>query len=335
MLGIYINTHGFKFRKTTPLYASLLYVPIIISLINKQIVFWPEYFLLSSFPLFLYQTNYYFLKEKPERINQLLLMVVIITVIASYKTIIISNLLDDLGLNWQTNWGNVLAACLPFVFLIKKQSYQIIFLLFLAIFIMIGLKRTGMISLIISIFAMLVFKSEDGNIHHSLTRVMISIIILFTVSAYLFNNYSIEMFDRSMHRVDNLAVDGGSGRKEIYLDGISSYKTSVPVPNRIIGFGYGGFTGHSGRHVEAAHNDILDFAYNYGIFAVFLLLIYYIRLMYILIITWWKCNKYYPFIFSSILIFFTFGNISSLYHYFVFFIPLIICLAIVETLVHE
>ena len=328
------------FKNSIPVKASALYVIFFIAIIaNNTSNNWLKYVSLAFFPIVMFQTNFYLFKKRYLSINVFILLVLLLAVLASYKVFFVNKLLVDLNSNsLQTNWSNLLSSCLPIVFLIKKRSLQYVFLFFVGTFIIIGLKRTGLISLFTTLFIFVFFRVQQGKVVFSLKWAVLTLFVLGSGFVLFLQDKSSESLDKAMLRIERLSEDGGSGRDNIYIVGFNNWidNSYVPLENKIIGSGYYGFRRKSGiSSYEAAHNDILDFAYDYGIFAVLCLLLFYFRLFKILIMLWRKKNKHFQFVLSTVLIFLIYSVFSGFYHFFFFFIPLILSFSLIEVIVND
>jgi O-antigen ligase len=332
------NRKNFIFKKTVPFYASLLYFFITGSILNHSLIDWPEYLILSLFPVILYQTSFYLFNKKFQRVNQLVIIVIVIVLFAAYKVYTTRALLVELNSNSiQTNWTNVIGACLPFVFLIKNRKLQFLFVSFCAFFIIVGLKRTGMVSVILTVLILVFFKTKDNKVFFNLKGALIAFFLFLVVFVTFFKDVEFDYLVQATNRLENVAEDGGSGRDELIAElsvvWLDFYKT--PMQNKFFGFGYNGVKLNSGLPYESAHNDVFDFAFDYGIFAVILLLTFYARLLYLIVREWSRRNQYFPFILCTSALFFIYSSLSGLYHFFFFFVPLIICLALIESILQQ
>jgi hypothetical protein len=316
---------------------SILYVIFFIAIVSNNLpVNWGKYISLAFIPIVIFQTNFYLLKKKYLSINLLIITTVIIALIASYKVFFVSRTINDfVGSSFQTNWSNLLGACLPIVFLIKKRKIQYLFLIFVGTFIIIGLKRTGMISFFITLFVFIFFRVKNNKGLFSLKWALVTLLFLSLSYGYFFKGVNSTSLDKAMGRIERLSEDGGSGRDNLYSTGFLRWidNNTIPIESKIIGSGYYGFNRKSGfLNIESSHNDVLDFSYDYGIFAAIFLIFYYVRLIKFLIISWKKRSKYFQFILTTVMVFFVYSFFSAFYHYFFFFIPLILNLALIEVL---
>jgi hypothetical protein len=316
---------------------SILYFIFFYAIVlNNSYNNWLEYLSLAFAPIVIFQTNFYLIQKRYLSINSLIFITVIILIVACYKVYTVSIRLEYLvGGNLQTNWSNLIGACLPIVFLIKKRQLQYLFLFAAGTFIIIGLKRTGMISLLITIFVMIFFLVKEDKVKFSITRALFILLLFALGYVYVFGNVEFNRIDTAMVRLEHLSKDGGSGRDDIFSLGVSNWldNTKIPVASKIRGSGFFGFKRKSGlMGIESAHNDLIDFSYNYGIFAVVFLIFYYVRVLKLLFLSWKKRSKYFQFTLTTVIIFFIYSLFSAFYHYFVFFIPLILNLALMEVI---
>jgi len=328
-LFIFIRSKNYTFKNTIVIKSTLLYVFILFSIINHPINVWYENIILSISPLVIFQTAFYFF-NKYELINSLIKFVIIIAIFASYKVYFVTELLvNNYSNSLQTNWGNVLGACLPVVFLIKQKKMQLLVLILFGIFIIIGLKRTAILSFIITSVIFTFFRIRDNKLNFNLFYSLIVLSMSLAVFSYI--NIDNSKLEFASNRMSNVVNDGGSGRGEIYSQGFNTWLEKVPFHNKIFGYGYNGYSNHSNTKYGSAHNDFIDFLYDYGFFSAFLLLYMYLHLIYISIKLFQLKSTFFLFVFATTLIFLVYSFFAAAYHYFFFFSPLILFISLSES----
>lgn len=336
---VFFNSFVIGEKNFTFLLVSILYIPIILSFINYIYRSGNPSFndvLYSIYPLLLYQIMYSFLKQKASMIDFVLILLFAIAIFACFKIFQNRGILFDQHNRFvQTNWSNILGATLPFLFLIKRKTIQTISWIVFGIFIVLGLKRMSMIAFVLVSLILLGFRSRKDLININYRKLLIvSIIIFIALSFSIFPKIDIKAIDVATKRIENISSDGGSNRDIIFQSGLAywfdDYKT--PFPNKILGFGYRAYNVEVDSNVESAHNDVIDFLLNFGVFAAIILLVFYFRLIFLVYWFWKMRSVYFPFVLSTVLIFFIYSNLAALLFYFFFFSQLIIGIAYIEVL---
>lgn len=316
----------------------LAFIIFFSTIINQPIINWVYYLCYSLFPLILFNVNIiFFSKNIDKKLKYFKFLVIMIVILASFQIYNVSKVLaEQRGYEFQSNWANLIGSCLPIIFLIKQRKIQFIYMLFMSVFLFIGLKRTGLVALGVSVVTFIFFVVENGSVQFNFKKAILSLILITSLILVFFKEGSYSKIDRAFKRFEAIGKDGGSGRNDIFEVGISNWikESETSLPFKIIGRSRGGFENDSiiGLKLYSAHNDLIDIVYDYGFISFVLLLLYYLHLVKLLIREWKNRNPYFPFIFSTCSIFFIYSNLSGFYHYFFFFCPLIVCLALVENL---
>lgn len=340
VIGLFVNlkTLTLKLSNNSVFNISffLLFIIFFSTVSNQPIENWVFYLSYSLFPVVLFQVNIIFFSQNKElKIKYFKFLIILIIIPTSFQIYYVSKVLAELrGYEFQSNWANVVGSCLPVVFLIKKRKIQFFCLILMSGLLFIGLKRTGLVALGIAMVTFIFFSKKNDEIEFNLKKAVTLVTLLILIFFAFYKKGSFSKVDRAIERFEVISEDGGSGRDNIFKTGISNWwknsKTSLPF--KIIGKSRGGFENDSilGFKLYSAHNDLIDFAYDYGVFAFALMLLYYFRLVKLIFREWRNRNPYFQFILSTCLIFFVYSNLSGFYHYFFFFSPLVVCLALLE-----
>jgi O-antigen ligase len=224
---------------------------------------------------------------------------------------------------------------LPFVLCIKRYKIKAVCLFLITLSIIISLKRTAIIAFLL---ALLIFFIVDyfvkGRRREKKYYLTVSALFTFIVVAF-FYNLVLETFNLDIvMRLQNLDVDGGSGRDIIYSS-VWANQLNSTLGEWILGRGYNGvsLTEAAGMYSSAfissaAHNDFLEVLYNHGILGLLLYIMFWFKLLILgknLIKV--KSELAAPFA-ASIIMFFLFSMFSILILYPRYFLYLVIFWAI-------
>lgn len=164
---------------------------------------------------------------------------------------------------------------LPLIFIYVPEKYRIIPFLIAAVAVMMTGKRAAFIALAFILVTYFFSSQSAGRRKHGFLRITSFIIIVF-ISYYtiseLTSYFNLNMFER----LQNLESDGGSGRAERWAAIISMISYEADNIQLIIGNGYGAVQKAIGGH---AHNDFLEFFYDYGVIALILYIVFYVSLL--------------------------------------------------------
>ena len=170
-----------------------------------------------------------------------------------------------------------LLCAMPLVLLFDKGFAMYIKLLPLVVCLMMAAKRTGFIGMAGAIFVYyLIDCIQKKNVDAFLktTLKIASVVVLFFVAYnFLEDKLGLTLLDR----METVTTDGGSGRDDIYAGVWQAIKDSH-LMDILFGHGMNGIQVVFGRKT-GAHNDFLEIMYNYGIFAVILLLNLYLKMV--------------------------------------------------------
>ena len=170
-----------------------------------------------------------------------------------------------------------LLCALPMVMLFDKSTAMYIKMVPLAICLMMAGKRTGFIGLAGAVFIYYLIdciqkKNVDAFLKVAI-KIGVVVVLFFAVYAVLETKFNLTLLDR----METITSDGGSGRDEIY-EGVWQAIKSSDFFDLFFGHGMNGIQVVYGRKT-GAHNDFLEIMYNYGIFAVLLLVFLYYKMV--------------------------------------------------------
>ena len=205
--------------------------------------------------------------------------------------------------------------------IIKDKRIKIIVIsaMFLASFF--SGKRTCLLAFVLAFVGYVLVSSYlDSKSTVKTTIKSLFIITIALIAFYFVSKY----FDESLRlgiykRLFNLFEDGGSGRDDIYSTVWEGFKNSN-FSEKLIGHGMGATTKITYAY---AHNDFLEIIYNYGIFAVLFVVLFYFEIFksaFRLII---DKSPYAPAFFTSVVI----AMFLSMFSYFLVFYTFVTGLA--------
>lgn len=183
---------------------------------------------------------------------------------------------------------------LPFLALLSSKWSKSFFIIASIILVIMTSKRTGTLSMLFSLFISLCVQKlyVEGNTVrkylNNLLKVVLIISIICILSNYIITKFEIPIFSR----LEQLAIDTtANGRKDIWDSVINAYKSGSLI-NKIIGNGYHATQRKINLQSRGvmAHNDLLEYIYDYGIIGLFLL-IYFIKKMFENIKILWKSKS--------------------------------------------
>lgn len=170
-----------------------------------------------------------------------------------------------------------LLCALPLVMLFDKSTSMYIKIIPLAVCLMMAGKRTGFLGLagafFIYYFIDCVQKKNVDAFLKVAVKVGAVVILFFVAYSFLETKFNLTLLDR----METITTDGGSGRDEIYAGVWQAIKSS-DFFGLFFGKGMNGIQVVFGRKT-GAHNDFLEIMYNYGIFAVILLVNIYAQMI--------------------------------------------------------
>lgn len=170
---------------------------------------------------------------------------------------------------------------LPLVLLYTPKKLKLIpFVLAFIVVAMTG-KRGAFIAmgLIMIVYFLFPF-SEDGRNQKGSSNIVIRLVVFavaLTLIWFVINSI-VGRFDLNIfERLDNMEEDGGSGRMSRWTIIINMMNNESSVLGLLFGHGSGAVVRLIGGH---AHNDFLEFFYNYGLFAVLLYVAFFVSIVF-------------------------------------------------------
>ena len=173
---------------------------------------------------------------------------------------------------------------MPFIFFFRNDYLKIAFVAFYGILVLLAGKRSVSIAYISSVFIYLFYYLVINKSHRH--RDLLKKAVLFCASilaVIIFISYFSSQVQTLMERFRMIEDDGGSGRNDIYELLLDQFQKGS-IENLFFGHGY--FSVVKDFEI-GAHNDFLEILYDYGIFALLLI----ICLLYRLIAKWVYTTK--------------------------------------------
>lgn len=160
---------------------------------------------------------------------------------------------------------------LPIIFIYTPKKLRILpFLVACAVVMMSG-KRAGFLAL--GTILLFYFIPNDSDKRRSLffRLVIIGVVMAaaFFVVTKLTGTFDLNMFDR----LENMEEDGGSGRVDRWTKINNALGQETKFYTYFVGHGYGAVNKLVGGH---AHNDFLEFFYNYGLIVFILYVLFFV-----------------------------------------------------------
>lgn len=170
-----------------------------------------------------------------------------------------------------------LLCALPLVMLFDKGTAMYIKIIPLAICLMMAGKRTGFLGLAGAVFVYYLIDCIQKRNIDAFLKIAIkvgAVVVLFFV-AYSFFESKLNL--TLLDRMETISEDGGSGRDDIYT-GVLHAIIESDFFDLFFGHGMNGIQVVYGRNT-GAHNDFLGYFYNFGFFAVILLVNLYYKMV--------------------------------------------------------
>lgn len=168
------------------------------------------------------------------------------------------------------------AACSIPLFIRKRNRFGLAMVFVAAIIVFISNKRTGFIAMAIAFAVYYLINSRmSGSLAKAFRRLLLGIIVLivgYFVFKYIDSRFELNVFSR-LFMVFN---DGGSGRTIIYEYVFNEIKNSNLFS---VLFGHGvASINNMQMSLSSAHSDFLNVFYEYGLFALIILCVFYFAL---------------------------------------------------------
>jgi len=228
----------------------------------------------------------------------------------------------------QNNWGNVIGASLPFVFLLRNRILALLFLFVGTAVIFYGLKRSGIVVSFLMFLVYFLFYYGGGIIKKLCIFFSILLMLLF----YLENSAPasvFEYFEFALARMANVTEDGGSGRYAILISGLM-YWSNLDFPWMIFGEGFKAYFRSVGL-AGSMHNDFGELLISYGLTGVVFLIFIYFRMFFIIYRCFVSRSSELPFAVAITLAFLVYSNVAGVYIYTGYFISILLGYAYLES----
>lgn len=159
----------------------------------------------------------------------------------------------------------------------KKLKTIVIVAEFFAVF-MVN-KRTALISFVIALvvyFLVNSYVNEGSKFFGTIKTIIIvavAVTLFYYISKYFDDKYNLNIY----YRLFRITEDGGSGRDDIYQNVWQGFKDSTFLRQL---FGHGMNTAGQVGGAGQAHNDFLEILYDYGIFALISVAVFYVSVIF-------------------------------------------------------
>lgn len=305
-------------------FVYVLVFSLVLMLFYEELL--PRSFLTSLFFPSLLLVSLLIFGRNPEVISVFKLGFFILFFFASFRVIYeYYSFFSQHGWSTQTNWTNFVGSSLTFLFLIRRITLVKVILLLGTIVIVFGLKRSGMLVLLvywlIFIFIYRSHYNQSSPFNSIFIGFFISIGLLIFLYVFLFDSIS-PVIDRAWSRVESISEDGGSGRDRILLSGWSLWGDS-DIFSQFFGHGHGAFQKISGQ-ASSLHNDFSELVFSYGIFGFIFLFTIFFRLSFLAVIMYLEKSDNLSFCLATLFALFVYSNVSGIYYYPIFFCSLIV-----------
>lgn len=156
-----------------------------------------------------------------------------------------------------------LLTSIPFILCIHRKFLKAFLMVIVGVFIFISAKRTALL-ILFSIFVVWFFIQIFINKKISYWMIILFLLCcLLVIGFFVFYDKIVENLQLlTFLRIENLSDDLGSGRIAIYRQTWEEF-CNLPWYNKFLGLGYNSLGLTSG--ISMAHNDLLEFLYDYGI----------------------------------------------------------------------
>lgn len=181
-----------------------------------------------------------------------------------------------LDFEYQDNAAYTLLYFLPLVLCIKKNIIKILGVLAILVAMMFSLKRGGLLSYAIATATYYIFYGFSVSDKKNQKRIIVGTILSLIFISYLFNYINTFSGDAITDRFLKIEEDQGSGRVEIWNWIFNTYEYNAFSFDTLLGHGWNAVLKNSG--LRSAHNDFLEILYDFGIIALLLYIIFWIKL---------------------------------------------------------
>jgi O-antigen ligase len=170
-----------------------------------------------------------------------------------------------------------LVGLLPIVLLYTPQKFKIVPFLLAFIVVVMSSKRGALVAVVLMLVVYFFFagSQRNGKKTNIVLRILVfsfALILVYYVVVRMVGQYDLNIF----YRMEKLGDDGGSGRTERWGAILNAFSIDSNILQMLFGHGDGSVTRLVGGH---AHNDFLEFLYDYGLFAFVLYVAFYVFLI--------------------------------------------------------
>lgn len=170
-----------------------------------------------------------------------------------------------------------LVGILPLILLYTPQKFKIVPFLMAFVVAVMSSKRGSLVAMLLMMVVYFFFsgtnnKGKKTNIVLRIVVFSFVMVIVYFIVMKVVGLYDLRIFDR----MEKLEDDGGSGRAERWKFILNAYSTDSNFFQLLFGHGGGTILKLVGGH---AHNDFLEFLYEYGLFAFVFYIMFYVLLI--------------------------------------------------------
>ena len=284
----------------------------------------------------------YGLVNKPEDVSLVSLFATLICIMSLFFGATTLNLGEMIGianfgdsdLDMNENIGVFVLITLPIVMLLKNHIIKWSLFIVALMVILLTARRTATICFALIFILHVIqeknlFFNKEGTGRNKVISIILISVVVYGVYMLLTNDFSIAL-ERVLDRFLEMKEDNGSGRTELYQDVWNSFLKG-DFFEIIIGHGYYGVNRVT-RHT-AAHNDFLEYLFDYGIVG----LIFYCRLHIFLIkrmLNLYKTHDNMAFSYAaSYCVFFFYGMFGNIIIYPQYFLTIPIYWGVAEKMI--
>ena len=205
-------------------------------------------------------------------INQAFLFSCLCVLFAMLALFFFSNYSNNalLDISSQNNAAYTLLYFLPLLLCVKNKYVRIAAIIVTSIALLFSLKRGGTLAFALALVAYLFVELHVLSQKTSKLSYLILIVICIWGAYEVYSNFFSGQADMLINRF-SLGNEGGSGRDGIYR-AVLNLISSSDIIGYLLGHGYGGVLNTSIG--LSAHNDYLEFMYDYGILGLCLLIVF-------------------------------------------------------------
>ena len=173
--------------------------------------------------------------------------------------------LDIIDSNGATADVYYLIGLLPLMLLYTPQKYKMVPFLLAFVVAVMSSKRGALVAMVFMLVIYFFFSGTNrkGKKRNVVLRIIVlsfALMVIYFVVMRLVGQYDLNIFDR----MEKLEDDGGSGRSRRWAIILNYFTSQSNILQMLFGHGDGSVMELIGGH---AHNDFVEFLYDYGLFA--------------------------------------------------------------------